>query len=191
MTERRDYCRISSDLLLRYRKVLAQEGCAESSEANLSIEHTGWLQEMSEARQKRNRLLSGIRAESPDIAGYLSLLEADLDSLSKALFLSRMSFDEKTDASTELSAGGVAFSCRERLEPGQILDLELVMLPAFALISARAVALRCELSPWRNPALPHRIAVVFQDLKQHQRDQIAKYVLRKQIQTRLDCSADK
>lgn len=184
MPNRRDFSRITDDVLLRYRKVCSGEESAESSEWDRSAARFEMWEAMSEVAQQRGRMLHRIRANSRDVIDYLALVEAHLGMLSKTLFMGQTDFHQQPDCTPDLGAGGIAFNGPERFESGQVLELQLVIVPTFTVMSVRAVTLRCELSPRGNPAFPHRIAVAFQGLRQQQRDQIVKYVLHKQILAR-------
>ena len=189
MANRRNFSRITDDVLLRYRKVAVEEDGAESREWSRFAARFELWEAISEVTQKPGTLLHRMRARSHDTVDYLALVEAHLGMLSKTLFMGQTGFSEEPDISLDLGAGGIAFSSCERFEPGETLDLQLVILPTLTAISVRAVILRCELSPRGNPTYPHRIAVTFQGLKEQQRDQIVKYVLRRQILARRRCSA--
>jgi hypothetical protein len=184
MQERRENFRIASEVLLSVRKVAVHRSPQPDIGSVASDQFQLW-QQLSKLSHRRRGLLQRMRPSAPQVADYLGLLEEHLGLLTRTLVVRECDFDANSVCSPELSASGAAFNFRERLEPGQPLELSIGFLSTLTFIRAQAVTLRCELAPRGQPALPHRIAVEFQDLEPYERDQIAKYVLRAQIEARM------
>ncbi|WP_150047623.1 MULTISPECIES: PilZ domain-containing protein [Methylomonas] len=91
-----------------------------------------------------------------------------------------LSLSESTENDTlqaNISAGGIAFTCREELLPGDYLQLRILLLASLTTISTHAKVVYCKPSnPYENDRFPFTVGARFVNLTDADRALISRYI---------------
>lgn len=181
--ERRDYFRINERAMLGMRVI-------EAGEREQAIRA---LQQGDAPRERVDDLLLSIDAQlQQQLAGISSANAAVASALAlmnrKLSLLERMVRTVVTDGSADagplpeqvvnLSAGGFAVESRSALAPDTQVEVELVLLPSYRYLRAFGRVVDCR--PSDESQGWHRVAVMFEVIRESDRDLLVQHVLGKQ-----------
>lgn len=110
------------------------------------------------------------------LTDWLKMLNAKLDTLISMLVLQREGFSSLSLADVNISGGGVSFTARERYGKGEVLELKM-MLPLLPPVALYAYG---EVVQEESAADGCRIAVKFIAMDEEIRDEIVKFVFKRQ-----------
>lgn len=169
--ERREYYRIHDEIALQI-STDDRDFINESSLFNL-------LNELYVLEHEAQPLLRAISEQQRTLLNYLKITNKRIDILAQALAQNLLK-DFADPKQVTLSENSLSFFSEEDYAEGTLLYLKLLLLPqAFALqLTARVVSRRENLNGHR------RIAVIFEELTEPQRQILARHILQKQAQER-------
>lgn len=183
--ERRRFCRIDDDIILRYRVIGMQETPADIENLDVCLPNRLTLSStFASTTQQMQPLLAKIQEQSLEIAEYLRLIDRKLDLVARAFLLQEINVDEEPICRVNLSAGGIAFYEENPLAAGTTLELELILLPSYVGILVYGKVAYRKHEPDVVTGLPFRIGVEFCKLRARDRDLIANHVLSREPETR-------
>ncbi len=183
--ERRRYCRIDDDVILRYRVVLEQELPEDIGTLDTGLPNRFTLTATFAATsQQMELLLHGIQEQSVEVANYLRLLDRKLELVARAFLMQEIDVYEEPTCSVNLSAGGIGFEAEMPIKKDAFLEIELILLPSYTGILAYGQAVYCRHEPGENPDLPYCVGVEFCRLREKDRDLIVKHVLTRESHLR-------
>lgn len=177
--ERRHYFRLKDGLLLTYRHLApdAVPALLDRLE-NPTDDRFTLIATLAGISQETRQLNRQLQLEAPLLSRYFNALERKLDILAQAI-LSETSANDQDTQEVCLSAGGLAFAVNEPLALETLLELRLVLLPAYVGIVAVGKVIRCQAS---DGPLPYSVGVEFIHMRESDRECIVKHVLEKQSQ---------
>ena len=183
--ERRRFCRIDDDIVLRYRVIGMQEIPVDIENLDVCLPNRLTLSStFASTTQQMQPLLAKIREQSLEVAEYLRLIDRKLDLVARAFLLQEINVQEEPICRVNLSAGGIGFYEENPLAAGATLEMELILLPSYVGILAYGKVAYRKHEPGVVVGLPFRIGVEFCKLRERDRDLIAKHVLSRESQAR-------
>ncbi len=183
--ERRRFCRIDDDIILRYRVIGMQETPADIENLDVCLPNRLTLSStFASTTQQMQPLLAKIQEQSLEIAEYLRLIDRKLDLVARAFLLQEINVEEEPICRVNLSAGGIGFYEENPLAAGTTLELELILLPSYVGILVYGKVAYRKHEPDVVTGLPFRIGVEFYKLRERDRDLIANHVLSREPETR-------
>ncbi len=183
--DRRRFCRIDDDIILRYRVVGIQEIPADIENLDTCLPNRLTLSStFASTTQQMQPLLAKIREQSLEIAEYLRLMDRKLDLVARAFLLQEINVQEEPVCRVNLSAGGVGFYEKNPFAAGTTLEMELILLPSYVGILAYGKVVYRKHEPNAVAGLPFRIGVEFCNLRERDRDLIAQHVLSRESEAR-------
>ncbi len=183
--ERRRFCRIDDNIILRYRVIGMQETPADIENLDVCLPNRLTLSStFASTTQQMQPLLAKIQEQSLEIAEYLRLIDRKLDLVARAFLLQEINVEEEPICRVNLSAGGIAFYEENPLAAGTTLELELILLPSYVGILVYGEVAYRKHEPGVVAGLPFRIGVEFCKLRERDRDLIANHVLSRAPETR-------
>jgi PilZ domain len=176
--ERRQYFRIEHDIVFDFKPVDIRTG--EHGDPEAAMDASTSMHLLSELRRidKDLQTLTPMVADKQRLLGdYLVKLNSKIDLLARhTLFAAQAEHHTKR---VSLSEGGVAFECDRALYKGNFLVLQIIFLPSYTPVITFAKVSRCD----AGGDLYH-IAAEFHRLRDPDRQELAKQVLRAQVQQR-------
>lgn len=183
--ERRRYCRIDDDVILRYRLISEQELPADVAALDTGLPNRFTLTSTFAATsQEMELLLNDIQEQSVKVANYLRLLDHKLELVARAFLMQEIDVHEEPICSVNLSAGGIGFNAEMPIKKDSLLEIEVILLPSYTGILAYGQAVYCRHEPGDHPDLPYRIGAEFCRLREKDCDLIVKHVLARESHLR-------
>ena len=183
--ERRQYCRIDDDVILRYRLISEQELPVDIGTLDTGLPNRFTLTATFAATsQQMELLLHGIQEQSVEVASYLRLLDRKLELVARTFLMQEIDVHKEPTCSINLSAGGIRFHAEVPIKTDALLEVELILLPSYTGILTYGQAVYCRHEPGEQPDLPYRIGVEFCRLREKDRDLIVKHVLTRESHLR-------
>lgn len=178
-TERREYFRVEDRVLLRYRTVPRQAMLHTPAERHFeNSEIFELLRELRHIDHEHNNVLRSIAEHNRDLGLYLKNVNRKIDLIANVLASLDQSQQGREPVLASLSESGIAFIAEPRLEVGSIVALEIVLLPQHT-----ALALYGEVVMNRDQP-PARSVVTFAQLRESERQILARHILQVQIAAR-------
>ncbi len=181
MEERRQYFRINDSMGITYRLLGKEEAKVFTKEVR---SHQGAIDYAANFDNRIHTLLDACKVQSPIAAELLGLLNKKLN-----FIVSQMDIDSslpKTEPysvrEVNVSACGMGFANSEMLKVGQILQLDIVVLPAELTIVTLAEVVACEL---REPEEVvddnyYFLRLSFPDISQTDQELLIQHIVKKQ-----------
>jgi hypothetical protein len=128
--ERREYFRIEDDIYLQW-EVVSEDEYARADEIlkNLTDSDFSLSADFATLNNKFHPILNNIKQAHPDIAHYLELLNAKLDTLGHHLLQQQEVYSEQKLTHVNISASGVMYAADQPVTANSLLKLEYVLLP--------------------------------------------------------------
>lgn len=177
--ERRQTFRIQHDLIFEYKPVDVHT--AERGEPEGAVERSASMQLLSELRRVDREIAqaaSVLKDQHRLFGDYLQKLNAKIDLIARHSVFA--SIPEKQQAETvSISEGGVAFLCERALYKGNFLVLQIIFLPGYTPVVVFAQVSRCDAEGDK-----YRVAAEFHRLRESDRQELAKQMLKAQADQR-------
>ncbi len=182
--ERRRYFRVEEQVILSFREIAPKDipDVTEFRELpELPCNPFALASSLELLSQESRSLLRRFERESPDIAECLRIIERKIDLIGR-VFMSRESdLAECPPQEVNLSASGLSFATDQTYEPGQVLEIKMVLLPNMIGVIAYGRVIYCRRNS--TPAgPPYRLAVDFIGLCDQDRELLIRQVIRRQSQ---------
>jgi len=124
--------------------------------------------------------LNHIKAKMPELGRYLSVLQAQIDSLTDRIISAEHKSSMTRDTEANISAQGIAYMSDDRLTSGDIVKLNLKLLPGQQKIVIYARVILCVKDPTEQGRF--KIALDFEHIHEADREILVKHVHEKQRQ---------
>lgn len=124
--------------------------------------------------------LQKIKTKMPELGRYLSVLQEQLDLLTEKMIDNEDDFtsDEKT---VNLSAQGISFIASEKVQTGDIVELNLLLLPSQHKVVVFAKVIECR--QIEKDTDKYNIALDFEHIHDADRELLVKHVHGKQLRS--------
>lgn len=181
-TERREFFRIDDTVRLNYR-VLTPEQLAEGIE-QLDGDIEDGLTVMSSLAAVTAQMAASMRrieSRDPAVATYLKALDRKIEILGRALLSQESDLLSEEAQPVNLSAGGLSIRSHTPMDPGQALELHMLLFPSFTGLLCFGKVVGClEADPADNDGYPFQLRVEFVHLREQDREILIRHVLRRQ-----------
>jgi len=182
--ERRGFFRINDDVALTYRLVSEDEknqkltGLEVSEKESLTL--TNELEKMNEVSRIHFR---HVEKESPEVARYFSFIEAKINLLAHHIMMGCDDVFVQSTQPVNISGSGVSFTVDTELSTGSCLEVKFTLNPSMVTINTFSEVVSCKPDDGQ-----FRIAVVFKQLRDADRDLLIRHVVKKQMNDIRDTS---
>ena len=178
MKERRRYFRIE-DLVGLKTQVVDQPEVEQKLEKFWNDQHQYSLRnEFNFKLEQHQADLKKIKTKMPEVGRYLSLLQEQIDVLTNKILQDEDTFTD-LEMEVNLSAQGIAFYTNEAVKIGDIVELNLKLLPGRQRIVVFSRVVDCK--PVGEPEGHYRIALDFEHIHEADREILIKHVHGKQL----------
>ena len=178
--DRRNYFRIEDDVFLEYRVVPADSLDAEGGYAQASARPDDLMSHLDVITQETNPLLKSIHEEHPEVAQYLAGLSRKMDLMAHTMLADKEGRAVRPHQRISLSAGGMAFDSDEGLQPGQVLQLKVIVSQSYLCVLTYGRVAYCRHEPQFSAEYPYHVGVEFLRLQDDEREALIRHVLTRQ-----------
>lgn len=128
--------------------------------------------------------LRRIEAKSPDTADYLKIIDKKLDLIAQAFLAEEVDLLNQPSRAISLSASGMAVHSRDSFNPGQALEIKMLLLPSYTGIRTYGTVVECTQldETTADPAYPYQLRIDFSFMRDTDRDALIRHVLLKQAE---------
>lgn len=176
--ERRDFFRVSQDVIFDYKIVDAFT--AENDSPEIEFEDSVSLSLLNELRRLDRDNIQTLRllTEKNRLLGdYLQTLSSKIDLIARhTLFAQDGANRDRPKTRINLSEEGVAFMAERALYKGNFLALRLIFLPNYAPVVVFAKVIRCD--PKDNS---YQVAAKFYRLADKDRQELSRQIMKAQV----------
>jgi len=180
INERREYFRVKDTVLLRYRPIDQTNALANivPAQFNSKLNHS-LVKELQNIESENGKYLRLIGEENRDLEAYLKGLNKKIDLIAGKLMDGEALLPDQEKQIVILSEGGLSFHCDNEIALDSYLALELILLPTHQSLILFGQVINS--SPCDQG---YDIAVNFVNLKEADRQHIAKHVMQLQLAMR-------
>lgn len=178
-SDRRNTFRLNQDVIFDFRPV--DTHTAEQCDPETAFGIGGAMQMMTELRRidrEAQQLLKVISDKQRLIADYLQKLNQKIDLIARQSMFPAGASEQVTRLN--ISEGGVSFPSDRALYKGNFLVLRLIFLPSYTPVVVFATVCRCD----NEGDNRYRIGAQFHRLREQDRQEIARQLIKAQIQHR-------
>ena len=179
--ERRRSFRVTDKIALMLRFFPQEEvELAMNSFASRRQEH-GLMNMFLHDRDKHLPILTAIQSRDPGIAAYLRYLESKIDAVAGMLQVRELDLPKEPTHEVNLSATGLRFLHDQSLQIDEVIEMEMLLFPSYALIPALGKVVSCEEVADNSPLHRYSVAVDFILLDDDDQDLLIKHNVAKQM----------
>ncbi|WP_456432171.1 PilZ domain-containing protein [Thermosulfuriphilus sp.] len=176
--ERREYVRINDRILLKYRPISPEEFTQRIKEYEEGLQQPWpWAFSHPQLTRAVDQALRRLREKDKDLAQVFSLLNKKLD-----LLLARIEKEEieknYQNYPVNISAAGLCLALNEEFPPGQILELEIGLLPAMYFFRCFGEVVRGECDGDLS-----RLGIKFIWMTEEDRERLIEHIFERQVMT--------
>lgn len=176
--ERRDFFRVSQDIIFDYK--LVDAFTAENDSPEVEFEDSVSLSLINELRRLDRDSVQTLRiiTEKNRLLGdYLHVLSSKIDLIARhTLFSAENGAKDRTKTRLNLSEEGIAFTAERTLYKGNFLALRLIFLPNYVPVVVFAKVIRCE-----PKDESYQIAAKFHRLADKDRQELSRQIIKTQV----------
>jgi len=181
--ERREYFRIEDEIALDYRQIDRDEAdrLQDKIQSRVVDRFTAASSFAATTRQMTH-VMHKVQSDSPELARCLQMLDHKLNMVAQLFVSEEMGLNEQPSREVSLSAGGVAFRTRNKVDVGSLLELRMVLFPSLVGILTVSSVVHCERASDGNREFPWQIAVVYEHLRESDREHLVRHIMAKETQ---------
>jgi c-di-GMP-binding flagellar brake protein YcgR len=178
--DRRRFFRINDTIGVSYHLLSDAEKSVIEKEVSVD---SALLQSVDRLNAQLLRIIDNVQAAQPDVALALNLMNQKIDMLYEkheigGQLVAEINFDKRE---VSLSANGLAFSTAEHFAEEDLLRIDILLDKANLQVTAIGRVVVCEsLDKPRTKAKPFYTRVHFIQIKSHDQEILAQYVINKQ-----------
>ena len=179
--ERREFFRISDQVVLDYRPIAEQEveQLAHRIQAHSPDRFTTASSFAATSRQIAHHLHK-VQTQSPELARCLQTIDQKLNTLAQLFVSEEMQAREQPSREVNLSGGGIAFTAHKDLPAGTLLEMRIVLLPSMLGILTVGKVVHCDRSAVGNAEFPWQVAVAYEHLRESDRELLVRHIMNKE-----------
>lgn len=180
-SERRAFFRVDDAVRLALRPVSPAEVevLEERLEQNLASSFTV-MSSLAAITAEMVVNMRRIENSDPDVAAYLKALDRKIEVLGRVLTAEDNELIEQPAHPVNLSGGGMAVLVNESYQPGQVLEIRMLLFPSFTGVLMYGDVISCEpvTGADSDSGYRYRMRLAFTHLREQDRDLIIRHVLR-------------
>ena len=180
LNERRNYFRIEDTVMMRFQPVDQNSALAHHLPPQLK-DAPGYslIRELQQIDQENHKFLRVISENNRDLESYLKGLNKKIDLIAAKLIEYEEPAPDQREYKISLSEGGLSFCTQKEYAHGSYLAMQLTLLPSYLPITLFARVINCSAKKTE-----YRTAVSFVNLKDTDRQLIAKHIMQLQLAQR-------
>ncbi|MEA2080696.1 MAG: PilZ domain-containing protein [Pseudomonadota bacterium] len=181
--ERREYFRIDDEVVLDYRQIGEGEAdrLREKIESRLVDRFTAASSFTATSRQMTH-VIHKVQNQSPELARCLQAIDQKLNMIAQLFVSEEINLHEQPIREVNLSAGGIAFRARHEISIDSLLELRMVLFPSLLGILTISRVNQCERVDDGNLKFPWQIAVVYEHLRETDRELLVRHIMSRETQ---------
>lgn len=176
LANRRQYFRLVDTAYVEISPLTGEESVAEHFDIGLEF---GLIAEFQQLDVESKHLLHGIAEKDKSVGQYLNVLNKKLDSLSRALALSKQDLTKEHIQEINLSEGGLSIMQPQKFKDGQNIAIKLILLPSYSGLLLEGKVL-CSIEKESG----FEVHIEYTDITDAHRQLIARHIMRKQSQVK-------
>ncbi|MCK4707637.1 MAG: PilZ domain-containing protein [Gammaproteobacteria bacterium] len=178
--ERRRFFRIEDIVGLKTR-VIKKQDVKQTLDSFWNDQHQFSIRnEFNYKLDQHQADLQQIKNKMPELGRYLSVLQEQLDLLTDKIVGNEDNFTT-SETSVNISAQGISFISDEKVQPGDIVELNLLLLPNQQKIVVFAKVINCH--QHENTSNQYNISLDFEHIHDADRELLVKHVHGKQLRS--------
>jgi len=181
--ERREYFRIDDEVALDYR--LISPGEAELLREKIKsrvVDRFTVASSFTATSRQMTHVIHKVQNQSPELARCLQAIDQKLNMIAQLFVSEEINLREQPTHEVNLSAGGIAFRAQHDIRVGGLLELRMVLLPSLVGILTISRVIQCERLDDGNLKLPWQISVVYEHLRETDRELLVRHIMSKETQ---------
>jgi c-di-GMP-binding flagellar brake protein YcgR len=179
--ERRRFFRIEDTINLYYR-VIDEQQLAQLSQVSNDILSTCSLAAALDVFNQEARVIAPrVERSAPEVYEYLKIIDDKIELIAQAIMRQNSDLTDHASRNVNLSATGIAFESEDKLEPGTLLEIKMMLTSCMAVIIAYAKVIYCKPNK-DNPEFPYFVGVDYINLKDEDREILIKHVVKRQME---------
>ncbi len=181
--ERREYFRIDDEIALDYRLIGDDEvdRLVERIKSRQVDRFTAASSFAATTRQMTH-VMHKVQSESAELARCLQAIDQKLNMVAQLFVTEEMELNEQPTREVNLSAGGVAFRAQHEIGMDSLLELRMVLFPSLVGILTVSRVIQCERINDDNRQFPWQIAVVYEHLRESDREHLVRHIMARETQ---------
>ena len=181
--ERREYFRIDDEVALDYR--LISPGEAELLREKIKsrvVDRFTVASSFTATSRQMTHVIHKVQNQSPELARCLQAIDQKLNMIAQLFVSEEMDLHEQSTREVNLSAGGIAFRSQQEMKIDSLLELRMVLFPSLVGILTVSRAVQCERVNDANLKFPWQISVVYEHLRESDRELLVRHIMSKETQ---------
>ncbi|MBI5559346.1 MAG: PilZ domain-containing protein [Deltaproteobacteria bacterium] len=124
--------------------------------------------------------LARIRARDADLGDFLAHLDAKVNLILKNVTSSKNFFDKLTLHDLNLSGRGISFISDYKIEPGEILEFHIALLPTYTYVYCFGKVVSCKAQPENEGKTSYRVAAEFVLIMEDDQEKLIRHNFKQQ-----------
>jgi c-di-GMP-binding flagellar brake protein YcgR len=181
--ERREYFRIDDEVALDYR--LISPGEAELLREKIKsrvVDRFTVASSFTATSRQMTHVIHKVQNQSPELARCLQAIDQKLNMIAQLFVSEEMDLHEQSTREVNLSAGGISFRSEQKIRIDSLLELRMVLFPSLVGILTVSRAVQCERVNDANLKFPWQISVVYEHLRESDRELLVRHIMSKETQ---------
>ena len=181
--ERREYFRIDDEVALDYRLISPSEAelLREKIKSRVVDRFTVASSFTATSRQMTH-VIHKVQNQSPELARCLQAIDQKLNMIAQLFVSEEMDLHQQSTREVNLSAGGISFRSQQKIRIDSLLELRMVLFPSLVGILTVSRAVQCERVNDANLKFPWQISVVYEHLRESDRELLVRHIMSKETQ---------
>ena len=183
--ERRNYCRIDDTVRLSVRRV--DPGELDRLLDQLDHNLAGNFTVMSSLAAITAQVTMGLRRienRDADLAAYLRAIDHKIEVIGRAFIAQEPEFLAEQAVPANLSAGGMCVGVDELYQPGELLEIRMLLFPSFTGLMIYGTVIDTAEAEAGNDGVPSRFKrtarIEFSHIRESDRELLIRHLLRRQ-----------
>jgi len=178
--DRRRFFRIEDRVSLRFNVIQPDQLDAAVARMQLGLpDRIGVASAFSSSSHQMRHTLERFRREMPELAAYLESLNEKLDLMIQLLAVQENDLPDQPTHRAQLSASGIAFATDDAPEIGNIIELTLLLFPAYTCVRLYGTVVNRQPAP-RGSDGAILIGIDFTHIRESDRELIIRHVVQRQ-----------
>ncbi|HED19312.1 MAG TPA: hypothetical protein ENI74_07415 [Gammaproteobacteria bacterium] len=181
--ERREYFRIEDEIALDYR--LINEDEADQLQEKIQsrqVDRFTAASSFAATTRQITHVMHKVQTQSPELARCLQAIDQKLNMIAQMFVSEEIALNEQPSREVNLSAGGVAFRAQHEIAMDCPLELRMVLFPSLVGILTVSRVIHCERVDDNNRQFPWQVAVVYEHLRETDREHLVRHIMAKETQ---------
>jgi hypothetical protein len=181
--ERREYFRIDDEIALDYRLISSGEAelLREKIQSRVVDRFTA-ASSFTATSRHMTHIIHKVQVQSPELARCLQSIDRKLNMIAQLFVSEEINLHERPTREVNLSAGGMAFRVQQEIKVDSLLELRMVLFPSLVGILTVSRVIQCERVEDGDLKFPWQIAVVYEHLRETDRELLVRHIMSKETQ---------